>query len=1108
MTEQTTRHIRKMAYLLLAAVFVWVTSGPARAQSTTGSIYGTITDSTGAILPGADVTIKSVETGLTHARKSDSQGNYTFPTVVPGDYTVSAQHQGFESQTQKSLGLDANQNVHANFALSPGSVDQTVTVDAGMALVDTRGSQIAETIDQKRIEDLPSVDRNAYELLTITPGVTNYTGDTQTGSRAGTQVSVNGIGQNNTAYYLDGAYDTNVWKFGGNRLPNPSALQEFRIITSNFDAEFGRSPGGVVSAITRSGTDQYHGLAYDYLRNSAFNARSYFLKGSVQPLRQNQFGGNFGGAIPKLKDRAFFFLSYEGLRVRTPTPVISTSLTVPTQLERTGDFSQSPTKPKLPTSTVDANGNVVPVQCGTDAAPVICTAALDPVAQNLLAFVPVGDSTPGDDYGHPPQQTANANINNDEGLARIDYKLGDKHQISGMYFESRGISNTPTVGSNQIVSYAGMENYEGQYNTALSDTWTISPTKVNTARAFFSLNHYIIGNIYGNQHLLADLGSNAAQGGNYNAQPYFKITGYWQMGTSNAGPNDLPSSTLGASDTFIWTLGRHQLKFGGAYMWDKFTSTGGASSNGLITFSARNSTENALVNFLLGQASTLTQNTGVAFRSHSQDPSLFAQDDWQVTHRLTLNLGLRWEYFPMYTGQNNTATFVPGQQSTRFPTAPLGLVFSGDHGIPDGIAHTPFDTFSPRVGFAYDAFGNGRTAIRGAYGVFYAAIDQVSVSNNLVQQPYSRSVTVSNTPNLVNPFYPGTDPFPFTPDPANATFLTGANIFALQPGYHNVPSVQEFSFGVQQQYGTRWSSELMYVGNVSRHLDITRDEDGPIYNPTCTSASCNSTAQKNARRPFNIQYPPVPPAKPTAYTYAAISEVLPSSNASYHSLQAVLTRQFDKRFSLSASYVWSKAMAYGSVVDNYNIRSSYGPSVDDMPSKFTVSYIYALSPLNHFGFLGKEVLGGWQVNGITTLRSGQPFNVTSGVDTNFDGTNNDRPDQIGNPLLPKGRGRTATIAQYINKAAFVQIPVGTATGEGDTHFDTIYSQRSFNTDLSAFKTFPLYEHVNVQFRAEAFNLFNNVTFFGSNAVLNSPSFGVISSSSGGRVLQFALRLSF
>jgi len=1088
-----TKQTRGAYRFITVAFFALMMSVLVHAQTTTGSIYGTVTDSTGAALPDAQIVVKNVQTGQTQTRSADSSGSYTFPTLVPGDYTVSAQIQGFQSETQQSIRLDANQNVHANFALKVGEVSKTITVDADTTLVDTRESQIAQTIDQKRIEDLPSVNRNVYELLTITPGVTNYSADTQTGSRAGTQVSVNGMGQNNTAYYLDGGYDTNVWKFGGNLMPNPSALQEFRIITSNFDAEFGRSPGGVVSAITRSGTNQYHGLAYDYLRNNIFNAKNYFIPTSVLPLRQNQFGGNFGGPIPKFKDKAFFFLSYEGLRIRTPTPVTPGSLVVPTALERTGDFSQSPVKPTLPSI------GGVSTNCGTQAAPKICAAFLDPVAQNLLAFVPVGSSD-ASNYGHPAQQLANANINNDEGLARIDYHLGEKHQLSAMYFESRGISNTPTVSGNQIVSYAGMQNYEGQYNASLNDTWTISPNKVNTARAFYSLNHYIIANIYGSQHLLASLGSQAAQGGNYNAQPYFKITGYWQMGTSNAGPNNLPSSTLGASDTFIWTLGKHELKFGGSFMWDRFTSTGGASSNGLFTFSARSTQENALVNFLLGQATTLTQNTGVFFRSHSQDPSFFGQDNWQITRRLSLNLGVRWEYFPMYTGQNNTSTFVPGQQSTRFPTAPLGLVFSGDKGIPDGIQHTPWNTFSPRLGFAYDVFGDGRTSVRGAYGVFYAAIDQVAVSNNLVQQPYSRSVTVSNTPNLVTPFAPGADPFPFTPDPSNATFLSGANIFALQPGFHNVPSVQEFSFGIQQQYSPRWSSQINYVGNVGRHGDITIDENGPVYNPSCTSATCNSTAQKNARRPLNQGQ--------STYTYATISEVVPYSNTSYHSLQATLTRQFDHHFSVTANYVWSKAMEQGAVTDNNNIRSSYGPAGINMPNKFTASYIYITPAIHHFGLIGKEALSGWQVNGITTLRSGQPFNVISGVDTNFDGTNNDRPNQIGIPYLPGGRSRVATSLAYINKAAFAPLATGTPTGAGNVRYNSLLSPRSINTDLSAFKTFPIYKEANLQFRAEAFNVFNEVNMFGPNSTLSSPSFGQISSAAGARVLQFALRLSF
>ncbi|HEY2040890.1 MAG TPA: TonB-dependent receptor, partial [Edaphobacter sp.] len=736
---------------LFLAVIVWAKTG--MAQTTTGSIYGTVSDNSGAVVPNVDITASNVQTGAKKVTQTNAAGDYTFLVLDPGEYTITAQVTGFQSLTQNGIRLDAAQSVHVNIALQVGSTDQKIDVEADTTLVDTRESQIGETIDQKRIQDLPLNGRNAYDLLPILPGVTNYAADVPTGSRQGTQIIVNGIPAENTAYYLDGSYDTNLWRFGGNLLPNPDALQEFRVLTSNFDSEFGRSAGGVVQAITRSGTRQYHGLLYEYIRNDIFNAKNWFLT-SVASLRQNQFGGNFGGPIPKLNDRGFFFVSYQGLRIRQPANVTSSSLVTPTSLERSGDFRSTPAASR---PNVSCNG----VQY------VICPNLLDPVAQNLLKFVPVGSSTPGSGYGHPVQQSADANINANQGLARVDYNLGQKHQLSGMFFMSRGTSNAPTVGGNQIVSYAGMANYEGQYNGVASDTWTVSANKVNNFRAFYALNHYIIGNIYGNQNMLPDLGSEAAMGGNYNAQPYFNIVGYWQMGTSNAGPNNLPSSSLGASDTFNWDLGKHQLKFGGSYMWDRFGSTGGASSNGLFTFTG-STTGNALADFLQGRANSLTQNNGVFFRSHSQDPSLFIQDNWRILPRLSINLGLRWEYYPMYTGQKNTGTFVPNAQSTRFPTAPLGLVFAGDKGIPDGILHTPWNTFAPRFGFAYDVFGTGKTSLRGSYGIFYSALDQVSVSNNLVQQPFSRSITVAKTPNLVTPFAPLPDPFPYTPDPANA----------------------------------------------------------------------------------------------------------------------------------------------------------------------------------------------------------------------------------------------------------------------------------------------------------------------------------------------------
>ncbi|MBS1815432.1 MAG: TonB-dependent receptor [Acidobacteria bacterium] len=1090
---------RKLFCLGLLVLFVCAFSGRASAQSATGTIYGTVVDATGAVVPGAKVTATNVRKGTSQTVTTSNSGEYTFPVLEPGDYTVASQITGFQTQTQQGVRLDASQNVHVNFTLQVGQTEENVVVTADTTLVDTRESQIGATVDQKRIEDLPLNGRNAYDLLSILPGVTNYAPDVQTGSRQGAQIVVNGIPGQNTAYYLDGTYDTQVWRFGGNLLPNPDALEEFRVLTSNFDAEFGRSAGGVVNAITRSGTNQYHGLVYEYLRNDVFNAKPYFQSG-VPALKQNQFGANFGGPLPMLRDKAFFFLSYQGLRIHQPANVTSTQLSVPTALERMGDFRLTPefvnNVPTRPDITSSAS-------CGSIKY-YICPSDLDPVAQALLQFVPVGDSDPNN-YRHTVQQSANGNINSDQGMVRLDYHLGQKHQISGLYFESKGVSNAPTVGGNQIVSYAGMTNYEGQYNAIASDIWTISPNKVNDVRAFYSLNHYIIGNIYGNQHMLADLGSNAAQGGNYNAQPYFNVQGFWQMGTSNAGPNNLPSASLGISDVLHWSHGKHELKLGGAYIWNHFASTGGGSSNGLFTFTG--STVGAtkasapLVDFLQGNANSLVQNNGVAFRNHNADPSLFIQDNWRIHPRLSLNLGLRWEYFPMYTGQNNTGTFVLGQQSTRFPTAPLGLVFAGDKGIPDGILHTPWNTFAPRVGFAYDVFGNGKTSLRGAYGLFYSAMNQVSVSNNLVQQPFSRSKTANKTPDLVNPWAPDDDPFPYTPSTTNAVFLAGANLFGLSENDHYIPSVHQFSLGVQQQYSPKWSSQVSYVGNLGRRFYITTDINSPIYSYNAAT----STAGLNARRPIQKLL------SPNVYQYASISIAAPRSNTAYHSLQATLQRRFDHHFSLQASYVWSKVIGYNPVVNQYDVASSRGLLPIDLRHAFVVSYIYVTPEVHRFSFIGKQILSGWQLNGITKFQSGQPFNITSGVDANRDGTNNDRPNQVGNPELPGGRSRAERAATYFSRAAFAPVNVNSPSVSpyGNVQFDSMIGPKYVNTDLSAFKDFAIYEQMKLQFRGEVFNVFNNVNMNNPNGNLNAgANFGRISDSGPARIVQLALRLSF
>ena len=1047
---------------------------------TSGSIYGTVTDDSGAVISGAVVVVTSLHTSVSKRLMTDASGDYQFPVLNPGDYEVYASAPEFQTQTQEAVRLDANQNVHVSFALKVGSPEQTMTVEANTALVDTRESHMGETVDQKRIQDLPLNGRNAYDLLQVIPGVTNYIPDVVTGSRVATQITVNGLPLN-TNFYLDGAYNTDAL-LGGNLLPNPDALQEFSVLTGNFDAEFGHLAGGVVNAITRSGTSQFHALAFDYLRNDVLNAKNWFLT-SVTPLRQNQFGGNAGGPIPITHGQDFFFLSYQGLRTRQPATVASSSLITPTILERKGDFRSTPA-PFRP------NVSCLGIQY------LICPDLLDPVAQNLLEFVPVGDSSPGSSLGHPVQQVANANENVDQAMVRADFRLREGHQLSGMYFQSRGTENNPTRTGNQILSYAGVQNYGGQYNGVLNEVWSISSSKVNSARVYYSLNHFVGVNIYENQHMLPDLGSQAVAGSAYTAPPDFNILGYWQMGTDGGGPNNTASSTLGVSDTLIRTFPGHEVKIGGTYMRHRFANTGAGASNGLFTFTG-SSTGNALADFLEGKADSLTQDNGVFLRGDSQTPSLFIQENWRANPRLTLNLGLRWEYYPPYTGQNNTGTFVAGVQSTRFPSAPLGLLTSGDRGIPDGVLRTPWNTFAPRIGFAYDLFGDGTTAVRGAYGIYYSPIQQ-QILNDLVQQPFSRSVTVAQAPSLVTPFSPAPDPFPYTPTPSNAVFLSGASISGLPVSDYKIPSVQQFSLGVQQQYGSKWSSEISYAGNVGRHLYSVLDENSPIFSTTCTGATCGTTIGENARRPYQPM--------PAIYTFGAISIAAPAASSSYHSLQAVIHRRFNRLFSLEANFVWSKLVGFGDPTNAYDLRSSRGLLDIDVPINFSASYLLVVPDPHRLGSLGRVMLSGWEVNGITILRSGQPINVISGIDTNFDGNNNDRPNVVGNPHLPGGRSRVETKTAFFNPEVFSVPPPGTPYGNAP--FDMLFGPKYVSTDLSAFKALPVSKRAALQIRAEVFNAFNNVNMNGPNTTKKSPAFGTISGAGSPRIVQMVLRISY
>ena len=1150
-------------FSILAVVLLAIASMTSTldAQSTTGTIFGSVVDPTGAAIPGASVTLTEVRTNVSQKATTDSKGEFTYAIVNPGDYSVTAAAAGFKTTTQTNIALAANQNIHVPFSLAAGNVTETVSVEAGVTLVDTREAQLGETIDQDKIENLPVEDRDSYSLLTTVPGVTNYAADTEIGTRQGVLVAVNGLTTDAASYYLDGSYDNVLASGGGNKIPNPDALSEFRVLTSNFDAEFGRSPSAVINAITRSGTDNFHGAAYDFIRNNILNARNYFtqpvsaLNPAVQ-FQQNQFGARLGGPV-KLLPKTFFFLDYQGTVQRAQSVKNQGSVLALTAAERKGDFSLDAANSaatnanpafgktgtfKVPTLPKGAN-------CGTIAAPVICNGTnynavisgtngsavnyLDPVAQNLLKLVPVGAEYGSAQGFHViPQEVSKSDSVSNEGTVRFDFNQIRDHQIEAMLFYTKGNDTTPFVASNDLAGYGGSNDTSQQFNVVAADIWTISPRTVNSFRAFTSRNHYTIFNEYpGNAQTLG--ATQVVPASQLYAQSQFNLNGYINIGGGAHGPANVNQVAYGGIDTVNLNLGTHSIKVGGSYVWQKFFNNIGKSSGGNFAFNG-STTGNTFADFLLGNANQLAQANAVSHNNYNYDPSLYAQDDWQITHRLNLNLGIRWEVFPPYLGDNSYGTFQPGVQSTVIPSAPVGILYQGDPGVPEGIFNTSYMNFAPRVGFAYDAFGNGKTGIRGGFGLFFFEQNSGNSSGQL-QTPYNLTIQTAKTANLVCPYgvnaaslvgtgCPSTtlfgvgkgygDPYPY--DPAHPNYnsvAAGQTVFAIPANGGATPYVYEYNLTMEQQLTPRVAMHIAYVGNALRKGYVTTDINSPVFAPGAPTSAPNLIL----RRPYEpYRNATGGPLTPTSFLFGAIQLTEPSNNGSYNSLQTTLRARFGRKLNVLASYVWSKSLDYGGAfVNPSDIRYNYGATNTDLRHRFVVSYVYQLPTTRHFGVVGREVLNGWRLNGITAFQSGSPFTVTSGTDTNRDNlTVNDRVNIIGNPNLPHF-GRAQRIQQgTLNPAAF-SIPCGVTTDPcanpyGNEQKNQFYGPGNINTNLSLFKEFAILDRARLQVRAEAFNAFGNVN-------LNNPYAGYSNIIAGGqqingagpaRALQFAAKVLF
>jgi hypothetical protein len=1221
-----------LAFVLLALALA--------SASITGSISGVVTDKSGAVISGASVVATNTLTGVQTSQKTDSKGFYNLPTLAVGTYDLEIKQVGFKTYRQTGIVIDANSALRVDASLAVGSISEKIEVSTDAAQVETQSTQMGEVIDGSKMTSVPLNGRSYLDLLALQPGVSPYKNTDQmtngigmdpttvSGDQTNGSQSVDGGRTGSNGFMVNGADAEEGVHNGAAIIPNLDSISEFRIITNNFNAEYGNFSGGQVNVVTKSGTNRFHGDLFEFLRNTDLDAANYFTGKGV--FIQNQFGGVFGGPIKK--DKVFFFGDYQGTKQILGQ---SQSFPVPSLQDRMGNLSDQAsafapgsdaagnpvtstvngtnwasvlqgrlagsgqtvmsgepyyyTAGMVNPATINSSGVGTPyaTDCTTNDPVTGCvfpnafidpTKAWDPVATATLKYIP----QPVSGFllnGGPAFETAayNGKLTDNKAGFRLDTNT-HYGTLFGYYFFDQFTNTTPYA---QGISVPGFDSSvlgrAQMINLGL--TTTINNSTVNDVRLVYLRNRYFGGVPIGGTGVpLTSLGFTAPagtgagfNGGIATVNPALEgvpslFFNNYEFGLPQDALREF-NNTFQVLDNFTKIVGTHTIQFGADFHYDQINERNYDDVNGAFGFNGQE-TGLDFADFLIGAPANFTQASQQLLDSRSRYFGGYVQDSWRARPTLTINFGLRYDIMmPWYDTQKKLETVIPGEQSTTFPTAPVGLVIPGDPHVPSTLAPTQYHNFAPRIGFAYSPdvtegllgklFGGpGKSSIRAGYGVFYSSIEDatgfVEVGDapfglyysapvpTLMETPFIDRATGNNEGQKFPFVFPSTNVSPRNPDTTfnwtQATPISGSDY--LNP-HDKIPNVQQFEFSLQRQLGSSTVLSVSYVGSVGRHL-LTFEDANPgnpalclfLNNPANLqpgSPTCSpGNEDPGSGSPILLLtgnapgYPGVTSFastrllrglnSPTTNNFGSNADMKTIASSSFNSLQVSLKHN-TKYVNFLVAYTYEKSIDNGSTsfdaTNVYNSALSRALSIFDVPQDLTVSYTVQL-PFDRFtGGANKRLTAGWALSGIATFAKGEPVQLSESDDNSLSGTFTatiDEPQVVGGPLFINRNPRSGQ--PYFNPAYFQPEQLGTV-GNAMRRF---FSGPGINNfDMALLKDTRITESVQAQFRAEAFNVFNHAQFMNPSGQVDNTGqggFGYVTGARDPRIMQIALKFLF